>query len=76
MRLVYATIAIVIVIAAAIIIAVSSYGNKSHDCTTVTDSAERNDCYHALAHETFNVSFCSYISDNETMEHCLSHVGR
>ncbi len=36
---------------------------------------EGDDCWHSLAHQTFNKSFCYKIKDNEVKEHCLKHFG-
>ena len=37
-------------------------------------SAQGDDCWHALAHQTLNSKFCDNINDNETREHCLEHI--
>ena len=37
-------------------------------------SLNNDDCWHSLAHQTLNKSFCYRIIDNETKEHCLEHM--
>ena len=38
------------------------------------NSTQGDDCWHELAHKTFNRDFCNNIIDNETREHCLEHI--
>lgn len=33
-----------------------------------------DDCWHTIAHQTFNREYCLRIIDNETKEHCLEHI--
>jgi len=33
-----------------------------------------DDCWHSLAHQTFNKTYCLKIVDNETREHCLEYI--
>jgi len=35
---------------------------------------QTDDCWHALAHQTLNSTYCNKIQDNETKEHCLEHL--
>lgn len=53
-------------------VVMSSSQNK--DCDSISDQSLKNDCYHALAHETNNKAVCDKISDSEKKEHCLGHV--
>jgi len=38
------------------------------------DNLRTDDCWHALAHQTLNSTYCLKITDNETREHCFEHV--
>ncbi len=33
-----------------------------------------DDCWHALAHQTLNRTYCLKIIDDEPKEHCLEHI--
>lgn len=49
---------------------ISVYSNLSEEkCDSLGD-----DCWHSLAHQTFNKTYCFNIRDNETKEHCLEHM--
>ena len=48
----------------------SGYSLSIEKCS----SLDNDDCWHSLAHQTLNKSFCYNITDNETMEHCLEHT--
>ncbi len=37
-------------------------------------SLNNDDCWHSLAHQTLNYTYCNKIKDNETREHCLEHI--
>ena len=37
-------------------------------------SLDTDDCWHALAHQTLDNTYCNKIKDNETKEHCLEHI--
>ena len=49
---------------------ISAYSALSEEkCNQLGD-----DCWHSLAHQTLNKSFCYKIIDNETKEHCLENI--
>ena len=33
-----------------------------------------DDCWHSLAHQTLNKTYCYNINNNETKEHCLENL--
>lgn len=37
-------------------------------------SLDNDDCWHSLAHQTLNNTYCNKIKDNETKEHCFEHI--
>ena len=70
----YFVAAVFIVLIALILAVKMQSSNKNSDCGSIEEQKARDDCHHALAHETFNRSGCSKIYDNETKEHCFGHV--
>ena len=48
---------------------ISGYSVSEEKCAEINT----DDCWHSLAHQTFNKSFCYKIKDNELIEHCLKH---
>ena len=38
------------------------------------EASDTDDCWHALAHQTSNGSFCNKINDSGTKEHCFEHI--
>jgi len=49
---------------------ISGYSVSSEKCS----SLDSDDCWHALAHQTLNNTYCNKIKDNETKEHCFEHI--
>ena len=49
---------------------ISGYSISVEKC----NSMNTDDCWHSLAHQTFNREYCLKIADNETREHCLEHI--
>jgi len=48
---------------------------SGHSVSLETCSSLGNDdCWHSLAHQTFNNTYCNKIKDNETKEHCFEHI--
>ncbi len=37
-------------------------------------SLDNDDCWHSLAHQTLNNTYCNKIKDDETKEHCFEHI--
>ena len=64
-------IAIVLVATIFIIFINKSIGSLSYEKCQETNN---NDCWHSLAHQTLNSTYCNKIKDNETREHCLEHI--
>lgn len=52
-----------------ILINKTGYSISYEKCQETND----DDCWHSLAHQTFNQSFCYKIKSNEIMEDCLKH---
>ena len=48
---------------------ISGYSVSVEKC----NSLDNDDCWHSLAHQTLNNTYCNKIKDNETKEHCLEH---
>lgn len=70
----YFVMAVFIVLIALILTMKMLSSNKNNDCGSIDEQKARDDCYHALAHETLNRSICSRISDSEEKEHCFGHI--
>ena len=49
---------------------ISRYSVSVEKCS----SLDSDDCWHSLAHQTLNKTYCNEIKDNETKEHCLEHL--
>ena len=49
---------------------ISRYSVSVEKCS----SLDNDDCWHSLAHQTFNKEYCLKIVDNETREHCFEHI--
>ena len=49
---------------------ISGYSVSFEKCS----SLDSDDCWHALAHQTLNNTYCNKIKDNETKEHCFEHI--
>jgi len=62
-------IAFVIILVSYLLINYPSFQVSEEKCAVQGD-----DCWHSLAHETLNRSYCNRIIDNETREHCLEHI--
>ncbi len=43
---------------------------SAEKCTEINT----DDCWHSLAHQTLNNTYCNKIQDNETKEHCFEHI--
>ena len=39
-------------------------------------SLDTDDCWHSLAHQTLNSTYCNKIKNNEIKEHCFEHIPR
>ena len=52
---------------------ISGYSVSVEKCSSLSESSA-DDCWHSLAHPTFNRTYCLKILDNETKEHCLEHI--
>ena len=48
---------------------ISAYSVSEEKC-----EQEGDDCWHVLAHQTFNKTYCLKIIDNETRRHCFEHI--
>jgi len=48
--------------------------NQNKNCDLINNQKAKDDCYHALAHETTNKAICDKISDTEETNHCFAHV--
>lgn len=42
-------------------------------CNSFTGN-DADDCWHSLAHQTLNNTYCNKIKNNETKEHCFEHT--
>ena len=49
---------------------ISGYSVSFAKCS----SLDTDDCWHALAHQTLDNTYCNKIKDNETKEHCFEHI--
>lgn len=67
-----AVVLIAIVILFFIAPKISAYANLSEEKCNALGT---DDCWHSLAHQTLNATFCNNIKDAEAKEHCLEHAG-
>ncbi len=49
---------------------ISGYSVSFEKCS----SLDNDDCWHSLAHQTLNNTYCNKIKDNETKEHCFGNI--
>ena len=49
---------------------ISGYSVSIEKCS----SLDSDDCWHSLAHQTLNNTYCNKIKDNDTKEHCFEHI--
>ena len=49
---------------------ISGYSVSVEKCR----SLDNDDCWHSLAHQTLNYTYCNKIKDNETKKHCFEHI--
>lgn len=52
---------------------IQGFSVSEQKCSSLSGS-NADDCWHSLAHQTFNRTYCLKIVDNETEEHCLKHT--
>ena len=52
---------------------ISGYSVSVEKCSALSESSA-DDCWHSLAHQTLNRTYCYNINDNITKEHCLEHI--
>ena len=71
-------VAIIGIIAIAIFLIImfsnKKFDSQNKDCDLIINNNTRDDCYHALAHETNNKTICNKVSDSEKKEHCFGHI--
>ena len=49
---------------------ISDLGISIQKCSAINT----DDCWHSLAHQTLNATYCYKINDSELKEHCLEHI--
>ncbi len=52
---------------------ISGYSVSVEKCNSLNGSSADN-CWHSLAHQNLDRTYCLKIADNETQEHCLEHI--
>ena len=52
---------------------INEFSVSEEKCVSMNGSYA-DDCWHSLAHQTFNNTYCNKIKDNETKEHCFEHI--
>ena len=74
----YAFFLIFFVVLAGIAALFSYLKPKIYSYSTLTmekcENLQSDDCWHELAHQTLNSTYCNKIKDKETKEHCFEHI--
>lgn len=52
---------------------IQGFSISEQRCSSLTGN-NADDCWHSLAHQTLNKTYCNKIIDNETREHCFEHI--
>ena len=52
---------------------IQGFSVSEEKCSSLADN-NADDCWHSLAHQTLNNTYCNKIKDNETKEHCFTHI--
>lgn len=67
-------IILVILVANVVMVGSSLRSRQNENCGAITNTDKRDDCWHALAHQTLDRKICENITNNETKEHCFEHI--